>query len=188
MKRIFVAIDISDEARGKVSDYIETLRNEFRHLRVGWEKDEKLHLTLKFLGDIDDYQLEKLTNAVQKTNKKISNFKLQISETGVFPNERKGRILWLDLKDETGNLLKLNKQLEEECLKIGFPKEKRNFKPHLTIARLREPLKSKGLITKHLQNEFEPVEFEVSEIVILESKLKPTGSIYSVVLKFKFGN
>jgi len=94
--------------------------------------------------------------------------------------------LWLGLWDEKGSLQKLNEILETECERIGFEKEKRNFKAHLTIARLREPQNSKELTQEHLQNEFETIEFEVSEITIYESKLQPYGSIYSIVSKHLF--
>lgn len=188
-KRIFTAIDISEQARLKVSRYIETLRNKFSDLRVGWEKAAKLHLTLKFLGDIDEKQLKDLENAVLNSvnafskAEKAADFKIQISDTGVFPSKRNAKILWLGLHDKTESLTKINQLLETECEKIGFEKEKRSFKPHLTIARLREPHKSGNLVEKHLENMFEPVEFTVSEIVIYESKLLPTGSIYSIVSK-----
>ena len=188
MKRIFTAIDISDQARGKVSAYIETLRREFSQIRVGWEKPEKLHLTLKFLGDINNEQLRNLAQAVEKTARQISDFKLRISDTGVFPSLRNARILWLGLKDETGNLQRLNEILESECEAFGFTREKRNFKAHLTIARLREPQKSRELAQKHLQNEFAATEFDASEIVIYESKLLPQGSVYSEVSKHKLRN
>jgi 2'-5' RNA ligase len=186
MKRIFTAIDISDEARATVADYIENLRGAFPQIRVGWEKAEKLHLTLKFLGDIDEIRLENLIEAVGNTASQISSFRLQISDTGVFPSVRKARILWLGLKDETGELQNLNKSLEADCEQIGFAKEKRNFKPHLTIARLREPHKSKELVERHLENEFKSVEFQVSEITIYESRLQKTGSIYKAIKNVKF--
>lgn len=191
-KRIFIAIDISEQARHKVSGYIENLRKKFPDLRVGWEKAEKLHLTLKFLGDCDEKQLKSLENAAANSAKsffeseKVENFKIQISDTGVFPSKRNARILWLGLQDESGNLAKINRILETECEKAGFKTENRGFKPHLTIARLRQPHKSGNLVEKHLENEFEPVEFGVSEIVIYESKLQPTGSIYRRHRTFKF--
>jgi 2'-5' RNA ligase len=183
MSRVFVAVDISFEARRKAAAYIETLRSEFRQIRVGWDKPEKLHLTLKFLGDADEKQLTQLHEIVEKVSGEISLFKLRISETGVFPNARSARVLWIDVKDEAGNLARINDLLETECEKIGFAKEKRKFVPHLTIGRVREPYRAGELAKKHLENTFEPVEFEVSEIVIYESKLLPTGSIYSVVSK-----
>ncbi len=185
MKRIFVAIDISAEARRHVSDYITELREKISNVRVGWELPEKLHLTLKFLSEIDETQLSDLTEAVDKTAKQISDFKLRVSKTGAFPSEKNARILWLGLEDESKSLQKLNEILETECERIGFIREKRSFKPHLTIARLREPHKSKGLIEKHLQNEFESDEFTVSEITVYESRLQKTGSIYSINSKHK---
>ncbi len=188
MKRIFTAIDISVEARTKIAEYTENLRRDFAKLRVGWEKAEKLHLTLKFLGDTEENQLENLIEAVEKTARQTLSFNLQISGTGVFPSSRKPRVLWLGLKDEKGSLLNLNEILETECEQIGFAKEKRNFKTHLTIARLREPHKSKELGEQHLENEFEASAFGAGEIIIYESKLLPQGSIYSAVSKHKLGN
>jgi 2'-5' RNA ligase len=181
MKRIFAAIDISDEARRIVTDYIESLREEFPQIRVGWERAEKLHLTLKFFGDVDEKQLTELTSAIEETSKQISDFKLQITKTGVFASKRNARILWLGVRGETEKLQKLNEILETECEKKRFHREKRSFKAHLTIARLREPHKSKELIERHLGNEFNSAEFQVSKITIYESRLQKTGSIYEVI-------
>ncbi len=185
MKRIFTAIDISNEARARTTNYIENLRGEFSQIRVGWEKAEKLHLTLKFFGDVDEEQLAKLTVVVEETAKRLSDFKLRITETGVFPSKRNARILWLGVQGETENLQKLNEILETECEKTGFAREKRNFKAHLTIARLREPRKSKELVERHLENEFKAVEFQVSRIAIYESHLQKTGSIYEAIKNVK---
>jgi 2'-5' RNA ligase len=181
MKRIFTAIDISEETRAKAADYIKSLREEFSEVRVGWERPEKLHLTLKFLGDVDDEQLANLTAAVEVTAKRFADFKLQITQTGVFPSKRNARILWLGVRDEEGSLQMLNEILESECEKKGFAREKRNFKAHLTIARLREPHKSKELVERHLENEFASTEFEVSKIAIYKSYLQKSGSIYKAI-------
>lgn len=184
MKRIFVAVDISDDARRRVADYIETLRTEFRQIRVGWEKTEKLHLTLKFLGDADENQLNALNVIVKEISTEIKNFKLEIAETGVFPNARNPRVFWINVRDATGDLGKINARLETECAKIGFEKEKRGFVPHLTIGRVREPFRARELAGRHLQTDFEPVGFKVSKIVIYNSELLPTGSVYSMIKAF----
>jgi 2'-5' RNA ligase len=178
MKRIFVAVDISDEARHKTADYVNSLKLEFPNLRVGWEKPEKLHLTMKFLGDTNDEQLGNLKEIARNIAAKTPKFNLQIAETGVFPSARNARVLWIDVEDEKRSLTEINRLLEIECEGIGFAREIRNFKPHLTIARVKEPRGSRQLIETHLENEFEPVGFEVAEIVIYESRLRPTGSIY----------
>jgi len=185
MKRIFTAIDISEEARRRVSDYVENLRGEFPKPRVGWEQAEKLHLTLKFLGDANDEQIEKLTVSIEKIAAEISSFALRVSGVGIFPSARNARILWLGLIDESKSLLKLNELLESECERIGFPREKRSFKPHLTVARLREPAKSVELVKTHLQSDFPRVGFGVEEIIIYQSRLLPRGSLYTPLVKKK---
>ncbi len=184
-KRIFAAIDISDEAKAKAAEYIKNLKSEFSDLRVGWEKTEKLHLTLKFFGDVNDSDLKKLKDAAFETAGQIPKFNLQTSATGVFPSQKKARILWLGIEDEKGSLQKLSEIFEINCAANRFAKETRSFKAHVTIARLREPEKSKELIERHLETTIEPTRFEVSEIVIYESQLQKSGSIYSIVSKQK---
>ena len=188
MKRIFVAVDISEEARRKTAVYIESLRRDFPNVRVGWEKPEKLHLTMKFLGDTDEIQLEKLKEICREIAVETSKFCLRITETGVFPSARNARVLWIGVKDEKGTLLKINRKLEIEGERIGFAAEKRSFKPHLTIARLKEPRGSIELVEKHLEKYFEPAEFEVAEIVVYESRLQPAGSIYQQLTTFQLKN
>jgi 2'-5' RNA ligase len=184
MKRIFTAIEISEAARRRVSDYIEMLRRAFPKVRAGWDKPEKLHLTLKFLGETSDSQLDELISISSEAARRFSPFKLTIAGTGVFPNERRPRVMWLGVIDEGRNLSKINRIFETECEKIGFPPEKRNYKPHLTVARLKDPSNSSELAGKHLAEKFEPVEFEVSRIVIYESALLPHGSVYQIVDSF----
>ena len=185
MKRIFIAVDISDQARRGAAAHIEELRGGVKNLRVGWERPEKLHLTLKFLGDMTGEQLEKLNNAVRQAASMAGPFDLRTGKTGVFPSIRKARVLWLGLEDSGGELLHLHRVLETESEKAGFARETRDFRPHLTIARLREPGKSAGLATAHLRAQIEPVEFHVPEIVVYESRLAPTGSTYTPVFKYK---
>ncbi len=187
-KRIFVAVDISEHSRRKVAEHIAELNNKFHSVNVGWERAEKIHITLKFLGEMDDFQLEKLKGVIQKIAGKVSGFKLRISSNGVFPSPQNARILWLGVTGDIEILQKINSVLENECEKIGFKKEQRIYQPHLTIARIRDPKKANGLIENHLENKIEPVEFEVSEIIIYESKLQPTGSIYQKKESFNFSS
>lgn len=183
-KRIFAAIDISDKTRQKITDYIAALSRQFPDLRVGWENPQKLHLTLKFFGDVDENGLENIKNALAMTARKISKFNLMIYSTGVFPNLKNPKILWLGVNDESHLLKMTNERLENNCADFGFIKEKRSFKPHLTIARLREPNRSVKLAEIHIENEFPPIEFQINEIVIYESTLLPNGSIYQKIGTF----
>lgn len=185
MKRIFAAVDISDDARRRAAEYISDLRNEFPSVRAGWEKAEKLHLTLKFLGDVDDTELQNFIGAVEETVKRIAPFDLRIAGTGVFPSKQRARVLWLGVVDEKGNLRRLNEILETESERKNLRRETRIFKPHLTIARLREPSNSARLTETHLNNGFQSNEFSASGITIYESVRQKSGSVYSVISKRK---
>ena len=185
MMRIFVAIDISDEAREAAAARIALLRARFPRLRVGWERPEKLHLTLKFLGDTDENRLHLLTDAVVKTAKQAAPFQLRLERCGVFPSEKRAKILWIGIDDPENGAKDLHALLETECERAGIARETRDFKPHLTIARLREPQNSRLLAEEHLRTQFEPVGFEVSEIVIYESRLQPSDSVYSPISRHR---
>ena len=141
---------------------------------------------MKFLGDVEEEQLTKLTAAVEETAKQFSDFNLQITETGVFPAKRNARVLWLGVRDEKGSMQKLNEILETECEKKGFAREKRNFKAHLTIARLREPHKSIKLAKFHAESEFLSNKFTVPDLIIFHSNLTALGSQYTPMFRAQF--
>ena len=178
MKRTFIAVDISDEARESTALYIDGLRRSFRNLRVGWERPEKLHLTLKFLGDVNDGRLDGVQRAVGDVASETVAFRIILGGTGRFPPRGDTRILWLGVGDE-GQLQSIAARIDTDLARLGFEKEKRRLSPHLTIARLREPRSSAELAATHLGRDFGPIELDVREIVIYESKLTPNGSIYT---------
>lgn len=180
-KRIFVGVDITDEARRAAAAYIDDLRSNFSDVRVGWERPEKLHLTLKFVGDVPTSRISELSAAVAGVASRHRNFELSIDGTGVFPSTRKPRVLWLGVRDETSSLTRIQSEIETEFEKLGIEKENRKYSPHLTIARIREPERSRDLAEEHAAASFAPVTFRVPAIVVFESKLQPSGSIYSKV-------
>jgi 2'-5' RNA ligase len=181
--RTFVAVDISEEARRLAAERIAFLRERFSDLRVSWDKPEKLHLTLKFLGDISPEKLPQIISAVENAAAKIEPFSLVLEKAGAFPPRGVARVLWLGVIDKSQRLSELHQQLENEFEQIGFEKERRGFKPHLTIARLKEPEKARNLTDLHLKTDFPGVSFSVSEVVLFKSDLRPTGSIYTPLAK-----
>jgi 2'-5' RNA ligase len=187
--RIFAAIDISEHTRLEVSKYAETLRNEFPKARAAWTRIENLHLTLKFFGDASGEQLDFFTDAVAAAAKKIAPFDVQIEGAGAFPSSAgNARVLWLGLREEQGNLRRLNEFLEAECEARGLPRERREFNAHLTIARIREPRSCPALAQKHLHNQFQAPAFTAKEIIVYRSELQPKGSIYTALSKHKLKN
>jgi 2'-5' RNA ligase len=179
MMRVFIAVEISDEVRKMVAERIKHLRGEFTDLRVGWDKPEKLHLTLKFLGDIGVEKLAALKTAVVAATKDIPPFDLKIEGVGSFPPRGATRVLWLGVTDKTGSLHEIWQRLERECESIGFERERRDFKPHLTIARLKEPARSRELVRLHLETDFPAAAFRVDQLIVFQSELFPTGSRYT---------
>lgn len=182
-RRIFAAIDISDEARRRVTEYVSGLRREFSHLRVGWERPEKLHITVKFAGYLSDDELRDFVATATKAARTCKAFDAAITGTGAFVKRRGSNVLWLGLDAEP--LAKLAAAFDPTP-KSENERVKRSFDPHLTIARLREPEKSRELIDRHLASDFQPIRFRVSGIVIYESTLLPTGSVYTAVSKLPF--
>ncbi len=182
MKRIFIAVDISDEARQMAASYIDALRRAFPKLRVGWERPEKLHLTVKFLGDVNDKELIEVRRSVENIAAAGFAFSVSLGGTGVFPPKGDPRILWLGAVDN-GHLAPIASALNDEFARLGFERERRKFSPHLTIARLRDPRASTELAAKHRAGVFGPVSFEVREIVLYESKLLPAGAVYTGLAK-----
>ncbi|MCS6874237.1 MAG: RNA 2',3'-cyclic phosphodiesterase [Pyrinomonadaceae bacterium] len=184
-KRIFVAVDLSEEIQLKVAQYIEELRQAFSNLKVGWERKEKLHLTLKFLGEIELKKVKWLEKVVSDVARDFTPFTIEISGTGFFGSKSYPRVLWLGVSDNSGCLERLQKILDLECQKVGFKSENRDFKAHLTIGRIRQPELASELLQEHLRRGFLGGEFQVSEVVIYESQLLREGSRYSIVSKHK---
>jgi 2'-5' RNA ligase len=180
-RRIFLAITIPDPVRNVCDRHIDYLRTAFPNVRVGWEMTEKLHVTMKFLGNTGEDTLNALETGVAEIVAKHDAFRLRLSRTGLFPRESRPRVLWIGLEDRLQAVTPLYSELESLCEGLGYPKETKAFRPHVTIGRVRDPDTASALAACHLKTKIEPVEFEVPEIVIYESKLQTTGSVYSII-------
>ena len=186
-KRIFIGFDLSDAAKAACSSHIDGLRQKFPEVRVGWEQPEKLHITLKFLGNTPTDIHSQLEARVNEIAEKHAPFKLRLLRSGVFPRPSRPRVLWIGTEDRPPVIQPLYGELEAACETFEYPRDEKAFRPHITIGRIRDPYAAAELAEAHLEKKIEPVEFEVSEIVIYESKLQSTGSVYSTVSRHKLG-
>lgn len=177
-KRIFIGIDISDESRKLISEYSGNLRNRFPLLKANWTRSENFHITLKFVGEIRGEKLKELTGPVSAIVRKFNPFLLRIDQNGVFPDIKKPKIIWIGIQENGERLGNLVNNVEIELERLGLKREARKFHPHITIARLRQPKFGSPIAKEHLNQKIDPVEFLVTEIIIYESQLNPTGSIY----------
>jgi 2'-5' RNA ligase len=180
--RTFIAIDIPDSIRQKIGIIQDELKKE--RGRVSWAKPGNIHLTLKFLGNVAENRITDVAEAVEKAVEPFESFNFFIKNLGTFPNVRRPRVLWVGIENPPAQLISLAQNIEEELHRIGFPKEKRRFSPHLTIGRVKSIL-SGEFIEKIKNLKFEGGEVEVKEIVVMKSDLKPTGAIYTPLHKIE---
>jgi 2'-5' RNA ligase len=185
--RVFCAVELPDEPRSRVAERVRRLRAEFPEVRASWERPEKLHITLKFLGDTEPARVEDLSRAAARAVASVEPFELTVDEPGSFPPHGNPRVLWLGIVDASGSLAFMQRELETECAAVSFPREPRPFKPHLTLARIRSPQGARELAAAHRATPFEPQRFEVSELVLMLSELSPRGSRYTPLARHRLG-
>ena len=179
--RVFCAIEFPATVSQRASEHIRRLRQQVSDSSASWNRDEKFHLTIKFLGEIPRLRVSNLSSAAQRTTSNLSRFDLIVTGTGSFPPKGPPKVLWLGIDDPSGNLGVLHKHLEEECDREGFAREERAFRPHLTMARLRKPQGARELAAAHKEMRFSPVTFPVSELLVIRSELSSSGSKYTTV-------
>ncbi len=179
--RVFCAVALPEEVRARAAAHLARLREAFPKARASWARTDALHITLKFLGEIETARVEDLSGAAARAASGFQSFELAIEGTGTFPPRGMPRVLWLGVTDVSGQLAKLQQRLEEECAAVGFAREMRHFHPHLTIARLRAPADTQGLATLHREMDFERAAFSVQELLVIRSELGAGGSRYTVV-------
>ncbi|HLA09758.1 MAG TPA: RNA 2',3'-cyclic phosphodiesterase [Pyrinomonadaceae bacterium] len=179
--RLFCAIETSEELRQQVSKHIRRLREKHNHIRASWVTESNLHLTIKFIGNVPLQNVDILTSAAARAVNELRKFNIASAGTGVFPRSNSPRVLWIGINDPSGELAQLYARLEKECVTAGFQPEDRSFKPHLTLARVREPNQARALALDHLQSTFKPIELPVSELLVVRSQMSNKGSTYTVI-------
>lgn len=178
--RTFVAIELPRELRTSVIEHINTLRREVPDVRASWLREENLHLTLKFLGNVSIKHIADVSAAVARATHLIEAFDLILSGCGAFPPRGKPNVLWIGVESRTSSLLDLHNLIERELATIGFAAEQRSFHPHLTIARLRNR-HGRQLSEFHQRLGFAPQPFHVSEVEVFRSELLRDGSRHTAI-------
>jgi 2'-5' RNA ligase len=169
--RTFLAVEIPESVRKVIHDLIQIEAK--KELPIKWVKFENLHITLKFLGEIEENNKSKMAPAIAEICQKHSPFSVQLAGLGCFPNPRNPRVVWVGVKQGGEELCTIAADLEEELARFGFKEEKR-FHPHLTIGRIKKFCKVDDILTKSVSTDV----FRVNSIVFFKSTLKPDGPIY----------
>lgn len=179
--RLFISLEIPEY----IQEEIITLRQEIYGVgteRIRWEREEKLHITLKFLGEIDPTLESKICSALQSVVAKYQSLHLEFSKFGLFLRHGIPSILWIGL--ENNDLLNsIQRDIDNQLSRLNIKKDKHRFKAHITILRLkgRENMEQ---INNFLDYPLENLQFTSKKINLMKSQLLPTGSVYSVVKSF----
>jgi len=180
MIRSFIAIVLPEEVKKALAGLVQELKPIFP--KISWVKPENMHLTLKFLGNIQEQQIGQIKQVMSKSCTGISPFSLQGHALGVFPTVNRARVIWSGLSGDITWLEKLYLNLEAGLAQIGFSKEKRPFHPHLTLGRIKIGAKPKLILEAlHQHQTFSTPSFTVKEIVLFKSELNPKGAKYTAL-------
>lgn len=175
--RTFICIEIPAPIKEKLTSLQNTLKS-LGH-GVSWTRTDGMHLTLKFLGDVDSTQIDIIADAVQRATIGMSPFFISIVGAGGFPNLHKPRVLWVGVEQRHGVVVEMQQKIEEELTKVGIPKEERKFSPHLTLGRVKIFQGVDGICNRLKELSFAEETFQVSEIVVMRSDLKSDGAVYT---------
>ena len=186
--RLFVALEIPTEVRDSFAALIAELRaadSSFSKSRARWVRPENLHVTLKFIGHVDNGKLDAIRAALAEV-RLDSPVELRFHGLGFFPNGKRPRVFWAGI-EASPNLSPLAGEIEVRLAKVGIAGETREFAPHLTLARFDPPGISDGLSAiaqENVAREFGAV--RTGEFHLFESKTKPSGAEYARLQSFPF--
>jgi len=178
--RLFFAIELADDVQDLLDDATASLRAEAPEL--AWIDQAKRHLTLKFLGEVADEAVPRLTEAADRAAAEHGPLEMSVREIGAFPNFRRARVVWIGVEQER-RLELLHHDLELACESAGFEVEGRPFRPHITLARVRNPLpvgrmKAFARVARSVRLRATVL---VEQITLFESILAPSGARYRCV-------
>ena len=181
--RLFVGLEIPLAVRQNLATLLESFRAITKEPR--WVRAENLHVTLKFLGEVAEGKVDAVRSELANTrsDKPVA---LEFRGLGFFPNEKHPRVFWVGI-EASPNLKTLAGNIQGGVEKLGIPREKREFSPHLTLARFerpRLPEELRKLIAANQQREFGSL--RTNEFILVQSKLKPTGAEYTTIATFQF--
>ena len=179
--RTFIAVDVPDRVKEALADLTGGLREEGLS-EVRWTRPQGIHLTLKFLGNIDPRMTAGITDGLKTAAQGKAPFQLGLGSLGVFPTTANPRVIWMGLVGDLDRLKQLQEAVEEQTLTLGLPRDKRGFTPHLTLGRVRSslPIPKRELICQAMKRNAltSGLSWQVREVNLIHSTLTPKGAIY----------
>lgn len=185
--RLFVAVPPTEAVRIAATETMAPLQ---RLGGVRWVTPERLHLTLKFLGSAPKEKVSEIEEVLREIANNCLHFAIRLDRIGAFPSVRRPQTVWLGLSGDIGSLSTLADRIEAAVEPCGFARERRPFRPHLTLGRVRSSRGLRDLATELEQRATETsariakVEWRIDEIALIRSELTPTGPVYTELSRF----
>lgn len=193
MIRAFLAVDLSEDLRGRIASVQQDvkaslLRELPRAVRLSWVRPASIHLTIKFLGDMDEQLVEPLREAIAETVQAQRAFFVPLERLGAFPSPHAPRVLWVGASagweqgGEAKRLAGLHETVESCCSSLGFAPDGRPLSPHLTLARIKGGWRECGQVLAKSAVPDRPLSLgalAVDSVVLMKSELNPAGSVYT---------
>ncbi len=192
MLRLFIAINLPDDLLEALTATQRQLQRKLTAYPLRWTRPEGIHLTLKFLGDVDPARIPALTEALNRAAAKHASFILPVGGLGMFPNARRPNVLWVGVHDGDHHLRHLAADVDKAMARLGWPREKRSFNGHLTLARVKKQAGNRerrmlGETVDGLVGYARLGALPVQTIHIMRSQLRPNGAVYTAVQAVPLG-
>jgi RNA 2',3'-cyclic 3'-phosphodiesterase len=186
--RSFIAIELPESVKAGLKRMQDKLKS-VDPACAKWVDPKGVHLTLKFLGNIDAAKMDDIIKLVKEASQTVTPFHLELKGLGAFPNLKRTQIIWVGINGDMDQLLRLQKQIEDKLAGIGFPPEGRTFTPHLTLARLRDyaTLIQRQTIGEAISRQIleSGLMINVDSISLMKSLLTPAGAVYTELASIK---
>lgn len=183
MIRTFIEVELPERVRGALAELSARLAQGWPRGAVRWATAEKLHLTLRFLGDTEEEKVGALAAGLDGLAADQPGFDLRLTSVGVFPNARRPRVIWAGLTDEENKLETLQRSVERMVRSLGWEAEQQRFKPHVTVGRVRPRAQPRD--PQWVQAPPELV-FQVDGMALMESRLSSAGAEHTCLHRTSF--
>jgi len=177
MPRSFIALPLSKPLRDNLITVIEEL-SRFSP-KTKWVEKENLHITVRFLGDIDDEMVKKISDVLDGVARGRKPFPFEVEGVGAFPHPKRARVIWAGISQGFDEMVKIEREISDKLEGLGIPREEKAFHPHITLGRVKFPKGNLELARFIDESKGRVFGGEaVSEIILMKSTLTPKGSIY----------
>ena len=189
--RLFISINIPEHYRNLINNKISVIKNEINQ-ELKWVKEENWHLTLKFLGEVEDKtKISRVKDILSELKDDYNSFPIRFQNISAFPDINHPKVIYVGINQDQNKLIKIHNSLDTSLSKVGFESENKKYTPHLTFARSKSQTNLKQIsnsLKKYINKYFINIYMKCDEISLMESKLLPEGPVYEKVFGISLKN